>query len=59
MTIIIKQLKDINHIYLFDQTMRPLFIDIVSTRKTKTHVKKLIKNHDVTNLEFVSEIDFD
>jgi hypothetical protein len=39
--------------------MRPLFIDIVSTRKTKTHVKKLIKNHDVTNLEFVSEIDFD
>jgi hypothetical protein len=58
MKIIVKELVGVNHVYLFDQTMRPLFIDIVSKRKTKGHIKKLMKTHDVVGLKFVSTIEF-
>jgi hypothetical protein len=58
MKIIIKELVDVNHIYVFDETMRPLFIDIISKRKTRGQIKKLMKTHSVVDLQFVSKIDF-
>lgn len=57
MRIIIKELPKTNHIYLFDQTMRPLFMDIVSKRNTKSYIKKMIKKYDVIDFNFVSAID--
>jgi hypothetical protein len=57
MKIIIKELPKINHIYLFDQTMRPLFMDIVSKRNTKSYIKKMIKKYDIIDFDFVKEID--
>ncbi len=58
MKIIIKELVDVNHVYVFDETMRPLFIDIVSKRKTREQIKKLMKIHSIVDLQFVSKIDF-
>jgi ABC-type Na+ transport system ATPase subunit NatA len=58
MKIIIKELVDVNHVYVFDETMRPLFIDIVSKRKTREQIKKLMKTHSIVDLQFVSKIDF-
>jgi hypothetical protein len=58
MRIIVKELPENNHVYLFDATMRPLVIDIVSKRKTKGTIKNIMKTHNITDLHFVSEIDF-
>jgi hypothetical protein len=58
MKIVVKELVEVNHIYIFDETMRPLLIDVVSKRKTKGHIKKLMKTHHITGLQFVSVIDF-
>ncbi len=59
MKIIVKELTDTNHVYLFDYTMRPLFINIIPKNRTRAHIRKLIKTYDIVGLQFVSEINFD
>lgn len=58
MFIIIKELKKENHIYLFDETMRPLNVDIVNKRGTKKFIKNIIKAHQISGLKFMNKIDF-
>jgi hypothetical protein len=43
---------------LFDDTLRPLKIDVVNKRKTKTHIKNMMRVHNISQLDFVSKIDF-
>jgi hypothetical protein len=58
MKIIVKELVGINHVYVFDETMRPLFMDIIQKRKTRWYIKKIIKTHNIMGLQFVNEINF-
>jgi hypothetical protein len=58
MRIIVKELVDENHVYLFDDTLRPLKMDVVNKRKTKTHIKNMMRVLNISQLDFVSKIDF-
>lgn len=58
MEIIVKEVNDKNHIYLFDNSMRPLTINVVSKRKTKTHIKNMVKKNNINNIRFLNHIDF-
>jgi hypothetical protein len=58
MKIIVKKLLNINQVYLFDYTMRPLFIDLVSNNKTKKRIKELVLKYDIIDIIFTKEINF-
>lgn len=58
MEIIVKELPKENHVYLFDNLMRPLSVDVVPKQKTKNHVKSMIKKHNITDIKVVNRIDF-
>ncbi len=58
MEIIVKDLNGQNHIYLFDSSMRPLTVDVINKRKTKTHIKNMVKKHNINNIRFLNHIDF-
>ncbi len=58
MRIIVKELVDENHIYLFDDTLHPLKMDVVKKRQTKTHIKNMMRIHNISQLDFMSKIDF-
>jgi hypothetical protein len=57
MEIIIKEVKGENHSYLFDAVMRPLQMDIISKRKTRGYIKNLVKNHNITDIKILNQID--
>lgn len=58
MEIIVKRQPANNHVYVFDDTMRPLSIDIKGFDETQNHIDALLLKHqNITDIRFVDEID--
>ena len=58
MMIYIKQIKNINYIYLIDETYRPISIDIENKEKTQDKIKSLLLKNNITEIKYVKKITF-
>jgi hypothetical protein len=58
MEILVKEFKGENHVYMFDTNMRPLSVEVLSKRKTRGYIKKLIKKYNIIDLKVTNVIDF-
>jgi hypothetical protein len=58
MNIIVKEVKDKNHVYLMDCNNRPLSINVVSKEETKNSIVELIKKNNILHISVMDLIDF-